>query len=640
VTLGSFAAIALTNLGFVVAALPLGEWAVVLGEQLVAQVAGRQPPAVGPSLRRFGLALLVGLGVEGYVGVVLGLARIFHEGLLVAVAVTAVVLGRRSIGRYGRWAVANLHPGELLRAPLMLLGFVFAGSLLVSTYAAALSPPTFPDELAYHLPEAEVLVQNHHLPLTLGGHWFYGNLPKLGEVLYAEGISVAGNVSAGRVLQVTILAAFLCYVAGWLRECFSAGAALLAVCFLLYLDDLTQYAPTAYVDAASACFEVGSLLALARWIDRRQPEAAAEIALLLGLGLSVKYSPLPAALFILVVVAIVVVRAGERRRNVLRIAAAAAGITVLTAGFWYGKNLVKFGNPFYPLYLGHEGVPQADYTSLINAIQQFGPRTLHAFVRIPLRFASIAGLPLFLGFYTFPLAAFVRRARAAVVVLVAYVPLYTAYWFFLATHQTRFLASAEAVIVLLFAIVVTEVELLPVRALAAAIAVVAIAVGQPRVLPPSLHPSVLRAWVGPVLSNKLERPYWPYAIGDQSRESVLHRRFGCHYDAVEYARAHLRGAVIDNWTVWHDDSLFIYSQGTSFSNFASSPDANLWRTLKADDIHYVYLRLGAKDAARTETDPVEAAYYRARIGTENTILRRSNLIWQKDDCRIYRIRGV
>ena len=637
-SLGGYAVLLGWTLGFTLAAVPLGAWAVDAAESLTVRAGhGEREPAT-PSAIRLGLVVLVGFGVEAYIGVVLGLAHAFYKGVLLAFGAVVLVAGSTRLRSYGGWAWSRRAMlAETARSPLRLAGLAFAGWLVVSNYVAALVPPTLPDELSYHVPQSEIVARTHDLPLTLGGHYFYGNLPKIGEVLWAEGISVSGDLSLPRVVQMTLFLAFVVFVAAWVREMLGGGAALLAACLVLYVDQLTQYAPTEYVDTASACFEVAALLALAAWAQTRRPAWAARAALLLGLALSVKYSPLPTALYLvgLLLVGVFGLRiVGARRAWFL---ASVVGIAVVAAGFWYVKNLIRFGNPFYPLYLGHRGVTDQEYTELVAAIQQFGPRNLHSFVRVPLREATLSGLPIFVGYYVFPLALFIQRARVALAVLVVYVLLYTPYWFFLATHQLRFLAPAETVVVILVAGVATQAQPVALRAVAVGFAVLAIAIGAPHIVG---GPGNVKF----TLAQKSRSAYWSYGVGVQSRKAYLEQLFGCEYGAVEYAQQHLTGAVIDNWTQWHDSVLSIYIDRVPFQNFAPAPGEPLKTQLRRGELRYVYVRQGMKDkfGAETKQQPatIEAAYYEQRYGPEQRILRDSRMIWREDDCRIYKINGV
>ena len=167
---------------FALVALCAGEFVLSRAERLVGRALGGAPVRdVAPSATRLGAALLVGFGTAGYVGVGLGLAHIFSWISLLIAALLVLALGRNVLRRY---AAAARHLSLRTVDPLFALGLGAVAILIVGNALAALAPPTQPDELSYHLPQAEVIVHTDRLPLTLGGHYFYGNIPKLIEVLY------------------------------------------------------------------------------------------------------------------------------------------------------------------------------------------------------------------------------------------------------------------------------------------------------------------------------------------------------------------------------------------------------------------------------------------------------------------------
>src|SRR5262249_38648119 len=156
------------------------------------------------------------------------------------------------------------------------------------------------------------------------------------------------------------------------------------------------------------------------WLQRRRAEDAARAATLIGLALSVKYTPIPTLVFFAVLLAVAVVRAGQARASMLRLVAALCPRLAGACGVWFVKEPIRYGNPFYPLYFGHRGVSEVAYRGLIDAIQQFGPRTLHAFLRVPYHYARVQDILVFLSFYVAPFALLIPRARRLLGVLLAY----------------------------------------------------------------------------------------------------------------------------------------------------------------------------------------------------------------------------
>lgn len=387
---------------FAVVALGLGELALAAVERLVEP--SRELPRP-PSLARLGAALLVGLGVAASVGVALGLAHVFGRASLALATAAALLASRRALLRYARYLRARGPAARelLFGSRLRLAGFLLGGILFAVNYQAALAPPTAWDELAYHLPQARRLADTHTLPLTLGNHYFqtshffYGNIPKLGEVLYAEGIAFSGFALA-RALHMTVLAAFLLLVFGRVRALFGEGAAVLSVVLLLLYDHLVRNASSAYVDAATASLEVGAVLALATWAFGGDLGDAAQAALLIGFALSFKYSPLSTLVFLALLFGIAVARRRWPLARVRPLALRLTALALLPCAFWYVKNAIRYGNPFYPLYLGHPGVSEAEYRRVLLSVQQFQvPRTLSSFLRFPRWLDEPRDVPAFLG---------------------------------------------------------------------------------------------------------------------------------------------------------------------------------------------------------------------------------------------------
>jgi hypothetical protein len=612
-------------------ALCVGEFVLTRTELLVARAVGEAVVRDrAPSATRLGSALLVGFGTAAYVGVGLGLARIFSWILLLIAAVLFLALGRNVLKRYAS-AARNLS----LRTvdPPFGLGLAGVAVLLVANAQAALAPPTQPDELSYHLPQADVVVHTHRLPLTLGGHYFYGNIPKLIEVLYAEALAVSNDFPLAHLAHLMIVCSFLVFLYGTMRRFFGRNTGLLAVLFVLLYGDFVENATTALIDAAGVSFEVGSLLAFASWLEKRHPEDAARSALMIAFALSVRYTSAPMLLFLGTTLAIVLFFSRPLLRYRTRFAGALFATVVVGTGFWYGKNAVRYGNPFYPLYFGHPGVSDVAYRGLIDAIQQFGPRTLHDFVRIPHRYARLTDLTVFLSFYLAPFALLVGRSTAIVRLLFAWFVLYSTYWFFLATHQTRFLMSAVVTAAILLAITLVQLRaLLPRLALVAA-AVAAIVLTNTHIVDPT------RANLGYATKAKLRWSTWRYALGLESKTDYLQPYFGCHLTAMHYLeQRRLTGNVVDNWTRWHDFVLTIYESGNKFRNFTSTDRGRrLWTDLRNRDIKYVYVRESMKAAFRHETDLQQVAYRDKRLPLETTILRHARLVWSENDCHLYRI---
>jgi hypothetical protein len=353
-------------------------------------------------------------------------------------------------------------------------------------------------------------------------------------------------------------------------------------------------------------------------------------AVLIGLALSVKYSSAPTAIFVAAVAALALVRHRVEPRAALRTAGLLVALGLSACVFWYGKNLIRFGNPFYPLYFGH-GVDAATYQSAVGGIQQFGPRTFELFVRIPKQYATIAELPIYLSFFLAPLAVFVRRSRVAAWTLLGYFPLYTAYWFFLATHNTRFLVPGIAAGLIVLAVVLGNAR--------GALAVVTVVIAAIAVFVLDSELALNRSALRSGLESKVWGPAQRYALGLMDKRTYLEGAFGCRYGALSYVQGRDPAAkVVDNWSIWYEPRLSVYEGENTFINYASRRRGPaLWADLARSGFRYVYERSSSRSNMFANTDPVTIAYRNAREATNTLLIRRSRLAWQEGDCQLYEL---
>jgi hypothetical protein len=595
------------NLAFAVVALALGELMLRLAE------AGVGAPPRPPSLQRLGAALLTGFGGCGLAGIGLAAAHLFRWQAFAVCGAVVLVVARGHLAAYARASRRFLSRAPSA-GPFVLVPVAVAVVLAAAQWLAALAPPEAFDELAYHLPEARVLADSHVLHLTLSSHrvgtGIYGNLPTLAETLFGEGLTVHGTDLA-HALHLSLIVAFAVLAAGVVRPLWGAQAAAFAVGGIALYPDLMGYAVTGYIDPAATAFEVGAVLLFVLWAVRGNPGDAAVGALLLGFAAAVKYTALPTALLVAILVAVVAVRARERRLPVALAAIALAG-----CAYWYGKNLIRFGNPLYPFAFGHPGISDALYQGWLQSVHQFGSRTISTFLDTPSRFASDASIVPFLAFALAPLALFAQGSRRAAALLLLYAISYAAYWFWLGSSQTRFLMSAVVV-----AIILAAVALGAARGLAgvAAVALVALAVtvGEEA----RHHP--FNANARGVPSVWLDTQKSRYALGLETKNAYLHHFFGCEVDAVDLLAArHLHGAVALWWLATTPD----YPRDNRLAPIHVPPTtpAGVRRELR---------RQGFRFALTEGTSIADLSSY----SVVQKVLLEARPFWHSGDCTLYRL---
>jgi len=323
----------------------------------------------------FGVAVAVGLGIWGSLGLLLGFAGLLSRGpLLVALAVVHIAgLGVwREIAR----GVRSLWSGEGRRrrlAALLGLAVVLAPLIALSLY-----PPTAFDETLYHLPFARAFALS-------GGVPFLPDLrvpvfPQLSELIFAEVLLLADDVAVhGVELLATVAAAAL--LVGWGRRATGkAWTGWLAAGIWLGNPIAGHLSGTAYLEPGLALFAAAALYAHERW--RESPETASRGWLALAAGLagcaaSTKYLGLIFAGLVVLFTAIASLR-GRRVSNLALVLLVAGAVVVP----WYARIVYYTGNPVFPFFAGLVGAPTVWDAAWPQEHQSLLGR-LGAFVRIP-----------------------------------------------------------------------------------------------------------------------------------------------------------------------------------------------------------------------------------------------------------------
>jgi hypothetical protein len=254
------------------------------------------------------------------------------------------------------------------------------------------------------------------------------------------------------------------------------------------------------------------------------------------------------------------------------------------------------------------------YTDFVAGIHAFGPRTFGAFLEVPWRFATDASVIPFVALSVVVLAIAVRPARWPAVYALAF----TTYWFWIASHQVRFLLSGVVVAIVAVVVAAAAGGRLERGALALA-AVVAVLVVQVK-----MHPFSASAARSAVLAH-LGSPKADYALGLESRDAYLRKYAGCQADAVAYLDEHpslspvlVRQTSLAPW----------FARRTTFGKLpadAGDPPRAL-DALRAGGFHAALTREG-EPASFASTDVASSA-----------VRNRLHAVWRSGGCTIFRIR--
>lgn len=584
-----------------------------------------------PAVSIVGIYIMLGFGIITYLSLIAGVLGSFNNSTIAVIYLSAIFISLLQIKQiYLDFKKIFISIIKYTTKNKVATIFNFISLIILSTlYLSSLQPPNASDELHYHLPEVKQIITSNKINLNFDGHYFYGNIPKLMEVSFAS-VCLFFDYNFTHLVNFLVFISFLLIIFGILAELFSFQAAALAIFFLVTFDDLTWNATTGYIDTATLSFELSSLLILLYILYKKGEQKFKYLipGLLIGLALACKYSPIPTFLFMIITLVILGASKLFRKKNNFIIKNMFYFFlgAALTGSLWYIKNLILYQNPFYPLYMGHVGVDELSYLSLIGAIQQFGPKTLSNFINILSHYKTVNGIFVYLSFFIAPLIFFFKKDKKFIYPLLFYYLLYTYYWFNHATHQIRFLAPAFVISLILLAILISKLPKL-----------ITISVFTVFFLTLYLNPSYWRSF----WNTKFHLTERQYAFGKISKTDFLVRNFGCQYNVIKFLEdKNLQGTVIDNWSVWHAPSVSFYAQKNKFVTFGFDLNNNmnqLSKTLQGARMNYIYFNQDVKKAHLENKDEQVVLSRKNKVPLESYLLKHSKLIFENDKCFLYEI---
>jgi hypothetical protein len=325
-------------------------------------------PAAARGLERLVAAAVVAAVLAVLAALGLGLVSLGTDALALTPAALAVWLAARAA-----LPAPATGPLEELRswwgaappASRLALGAVLG---VVAAWAAWLlrHPALGSDSAIYHLPEVVAWIHSGRpgAVVQLYSVFPVGSYPLTNEVLLAWGSGIAGSfvwVALWAPLTMLLLVA-----GGWLglRELgvgrLPRALAVASLCMTPLLTHFQMNGAHTDLPAVAWLVAAGALAAA----SRGRPLLLAPAILAAGLAAGTKTTVLPAALAALAIAG----WAGRRElRHVWRPLALAAAAAVAVGGYWYLRNLVDHGSPFWPF----TGSPWSDPLPLSDVNTRF-----------------------------------------------------------------------------------------------------------------------------------------------------------------------------------------------------------------------------------------------------------------------------
>jgi len=258
----------------------------------------------------------------------------------------------------------------------LLIGGCLLGVLAFNTLYAFHRPSEW-DEVAYHVPVMQeiaagslqfpLLQTSPYIPFYQPFSSFYGSLPYASEAYAGLGYSLANDhPSAAHVLNMVHFGFFLLVIYSFLRQFFQVSrSSSLLVLVLMALDPgLTILLATGLVDINVSLFQVLSCLLLI--LAQKEKKAGYLWFSLLCLGAAFGHKFTTAYLLPVYLPWLYLVSKNIVSLKELSLKGILWG--VVGGGIWYLKNLFLHLNPVYPLYFGHSGMLEKNYTFLIDTL--------------------------------------------------------------------------------------------------------------------------------------------------------------------------------------------------------------------------------------------------------------------------------
>jgi hypothetical protein len=295
-----------------------------------------------------GLGLGLYSGATGLLGL-MGLLRTEIAWLLIAIG---LIIGARSIRAWGRdlrGAIGDLRPTSIFAR--LAMGYCVV--MLVISFLQALAPPTAWDGLAYHLKGPDIYLAagriTHSIDLP------YLGFPQFGEMLFLYTRLLGAQYSSLMHWIFAVLTVLL--IAGEARRTWNEGVGWIAGAIFLSAETVVLEAGWPYVDLMLAFCALAAYVCVRQWQNDRLRASLILTGIFTGFAVATKYSAAPMAVGLMLVVAIRSFRTGPARSvSVLRTSLKPISVfglaVVLAAAPWYLKNVVSFGNPFYPFVFG------------------------------------------------------------------------------------------------------------------------------------------------------------------------------------------------------------------------------------------------------------------------------------------------
>ncbi|MDP2939640.1 MAG: hypothetical protein Q8O13_06170 [Candidatus Omnitrophota bacterium] len=313
----------------------------------------------------------------------------------------------------------------------------------------ALAPPTDWDGLAFHLMQPKSYLA--HINLTYNFLPSFLTFPKNAEMLYLLGMGLKSDILA-KLINFAMGIMLAISIFSFSRKYFSFNVCLLASTIFYTMPIVGGYLSTmAFVDLFVYFYEFLAIYAFFNWWDTSKKFWLVIAGIMIGFSMGVKYLSIVSFSLIVLGIIIKVLFIDKKNLNFLFSQLLVfIPLAVLIPSYWYIRNFISTGNPFWPifyrifggLHLTPEYLKYMEYALLKYGIK----RTLINYLLLPWyltfnpdKFGGSYLNPLFFVFL--PVLLFFKEKKRIIIHLLFFSGLYLTVWFWFLSQQQRFLPA-------------------------------------------------------------------------------------------------------------------------------------------------------------------------------------------------------
>lgn len=419
------------------------------------------------------LSVVLGFGILSWLTLFIGLIGLLYPSVAGLLILTGIIAGLISFvplfreQTKARNLVNEFRQAAFSRPLLIPLGLIGMSGIVFTLMAHTLMPPHEWDEVAYHLALPKLYIQQHqiiYVPFIVHSNW-----PMNTEMLFSLGLLFGSNLFSHFVTWgMTILTAWGVFLFG--REFFSRRMGIVAAVLFLLVPLINRLAGTGLVDVALPFYGTAALYCYAHYWRTPSVFRASLIGLFGGMAASSKLTGLAYPILLGVLMLIAFWREKDLKwREFINQLLVMGALTLLMVGPWYLRSYIFTRNPIWPFLfntlggrnwdiLGDEYLSQQLVNLWSVGLPLNAQGLVTSFYYVFFRphalggFRGLGQLTLILAVLCIVLIAIYRRVTPALLRdLAIFAGAYYLIWFFLGSHQARFLLIIIPPLVLLAA---------------------------------------------------------------------------------------------------------------------------------------------------------------------------------------------